>query len=524
MKNYVINLSSSKKGFPHYWELCVGSCHAATALREDYRRQLTQCHHELGFKYVRFHDLFNDDMSVLLSGRNMLAAGQQNAAEYKLSFTNIDSIFDFLLSIGMKPFVELGFMPKALTSGNTSIFLYNGLTSPPDDYGKWQWFIEKFTAHCVERYGLDEVRQWFFEVWNEPDLGGPSTPMGFWGGTMEDYFKLYEAAAKGIKAVDHMLKVGGPATSNNKWIPEFRTFCRDNNVPLDFVSTHHYPTDDLVSLSINEMLPIFIKMEKGEELSEKEQKLAAEAMVEIGKSKDEQWKQVERGTLTRMARKAKAEAGDLPLYYTEWNSLAGLPSDGPFGASFIAKTIVDNAGLVEGYAYWTFSDIFEEGGMPSAEFHGGYGLMTLHGIPKASYRAYELLHKLGGEIYDDRFSEGNVDVYTIDKPQAGAIQILAVNHNSFSQDNFAEQVSVTIEGLSSFVKATVERIDNENGNAIASWKALGSPEYISEAERCTMLAASRTRVLPFDAEYENGSCKISLDIPEQGIALVTIYR
>jgi xylan 1,4-beta-xylosidase len=247
-------------------------------------------------------------------------------------------------------------------------------------------------------------------------------------------------------------------------------------------------------------------------------------MAEMGKSKDDQWKDVERGTLTQMARKAKAEAGDLPLYYTEWNSLAGLPSDGPFGASFIAKTIVDNVGLVEGYSYWTFSDIFEEGGMPSAEFHGGYGLMTLHGIPKASYRAFELLHKLGSEIYDDQFSEGNLDVYTIDKPQAGAIQILAVNHNSFSQDNFAEQVSITIEGLSSFVKATVERIDNENGNAIASWQALGSPEYISEAERYTMLAASRTRVLPFDAEYKNGSCKISLDIPEQGIALVTIYQ
>jgi len=518
MQKYVLDFLSSKKPLPHYWELCVGSCHAATALREDYRRQLEKCHRELGFKYVRFHGLFDDDMSVLLKGGN-LGLGS-DSSDYRLSFMNIDSIFDFLLSIGMKPFVELGFMPSALTSGPTTIFHYKGHTSPPDDYGKWQWLIEQFASHCVERYGLDEVRQWFFEVWNEPNLGGPEAPMGFWGGTMEEYFRLYEYAARGLKAVDPRLRIGGPATSANSWIPEFLEFCRSNDVPVDFVSTHHYPTDDIIGLALDEFLSVRKKAQAGEV----DQAAVAEAMAKMAEVRNNAWKKVPRGTLTEMAKKAKSEAGDLPLYYTEWNSLAGLPSDGPFGASFIVKTILDNVGLVEGYSYWTFSDIFEEGGMPHKEFHGGYGLLTLHGVPKAPYRAFELLHKLGTELYDHVYTDGTVDIYAIHKAESGSVQLLAVNHQSLLQDINAEQVSVKVEGLPSFVKATIERVDEHNGNALRRFNELGAPDYINNAAVLhDLISASYTKAEPIDAKFENGVCELTLDLPEQGIALVTLY-
>ena len=201
MKQFQLDVNSAVKPLQKYWELCVGSCHGTTALREDYRKQLEQCQREIGFRYVRFHGLFDDDMSVLVQER--FGNGVQ------LSFTNIDSVFDFLLSINMKPFIELGFMPDCLKSKNATVFHYKGNTAPPADHDKWSWFIRTFVRHLLDRYGRTEVRQWFFEVWNEPNLGGPDSPDGFFAGSMEDYFKLYQVTAEAVKSEDRFLRVGG---------------------------------------------------------------------------------------------------------------------------------------------------------------------------------------------------------------------------------------------------------------------------------------------------------------------------
>ena len=144
---------------------------------------------------------------------------------------------DFLISIGMRPFVELSFMPEMLASGSTRVFSYQANVTPPKNYRQWEELIHKLASHWVERYGVDEVREWFFEVWNEPNL------KAFWTGTQKDYFKLYRITAKALKRVDPLLKVGGPATAKNAWVPEFLEFCENRKVPVDFVSTHHYPTD-----------------------------------------------------------------------------------------------------------------------------------------------------------------------------------------------------------------------------------------------------------------------------------------
>ena len=156
---YALNVNSATERVERYWEMCVGSCHAATALREDYRRQLTRCARELGFRYVRFHGIFDDDMSVMKKSPYL--------GTYKLSFSNIDNIFDFLLEIGMKPFVELSFLPSCLKSGEQTIFHYQGVTTPPNDPEAWVWLIKSFLSHLIERYGRSEVRRWYFEVWND---------------------------------------------------------------------------------------------------------------------------------------------------------------------------------------------------------------------------------------------------------------------------------------------------------------------------------------------------------------------
>ncbi len=246
MISFQFDLSEKTIPYHKHWEFCVGSCHAATALREDFRKQLEQTHRQLGFRYLRFHGLFNDDMGVL---RKSIFSD-----EYVLSFTNIDSIYDFLLSIGMKPFVEIGFMPSCLKSGEETVFVYKGNITPPKDENVWIWFIKEFLNHLIERYGRAEVRTWFFEIWNEPNLGGKNGIPGgsFWSGTMEDYFELYRITANTIKSVDADLRVGGPATSNNAHIPDMLDYCRKNNVPIDFISTHHYPTDVVLGYGVED--------------------------------------------------------------------------------------------------------------------------------------------------------------------------------------------------------------------------------------------------------------------------------
>ena len=283
-----------------YWTKCVGSCHAATALREDWRRQLRQCREEFGFEYVRFHGLLDDDMSVCLKNEK---------GELEYSFFNVDSIFDFLLEIGMKPFIELSFMPEVLASGRVTVFHYRGNITPPEDYADWA-DLDRGACPALGR----------------PVRRGGSPPMVlrgleraepvdfFWSGTMEDYFKLYEYAARAVKKVDSRLKVGGPSTAIDAWIPEFKAYCEKNSVPLDFISTHHYPTD---------------------------------AAFGLGLDMEEQMARQVRGNLRARAKKARGESGSLPFYYTEWNCSPSPHDpyhDKPYNAAFIVKTVADNHG------------------------------------------------------------------------------------------------------------------------------------------------------------------------------------
>src|SRR5215475_2339877 len=193
------DLSGKKAPFPHFWEYCVGSDHASIALRSDWQNQLKLCHQQLGFQRVRFHGLLSDDVGTLTCNKDGLI----------YSFFNIDQIFDFLVSIGMHPFVEFSFMPIALASGRKTVFHYQGNVTPPRDYNAWSTLIRKLVKHWQQRYGVTEMRQWNFEIWNEPNLSA------FWTGSQKDYFTLYRNAASAIKNVDDSFQVGGPATAQN---------------------------------------------------------------------------------------------------------------------------------------------------------------------------------------------------------------------------------------------------------------------------------------------------------------------
>ena len=444
------------------------------ALRADWQKQILRCHTELGFNYVRFHGILLDDMGTLVCELD----------KFVYSFFNADQVCDFLLSIGMRPFVELSFMPSALASGGDIVFHYKGNVTPPKDYSQWETLIYTLVLHWAERYGTSELKHWFFEVWNEPNLSA------FWKGSQADYFRLYQHTAHAIKRVHADLQVGGPATADNAWITDFINFTKENNVPVDFISTHHYPTDDF-----------------GQPGDDTVAQLAASR----------------RSVLRDEAAATKKQAGALPVYYTEWSSSSNPFDelhDMPYAAAFIVKTVMEARGSVQGYSYWTFSDIFEENYFASTPFHGGFGLLNIHGIPKPAYRAFQLLHELGNEILPVTGSHDTIDVWITKKP--GFFNILITNYALPKHPIKAGTITIEINGIKNITSATIERIDDNNANALGAWIAMGKPGTLTPPQIATLEAASALTKQSIEIRYDQDSAFIEVYMEIQGTACITL--
>jgi len=470
-----VDLAATAAPFRHYYETCVGSGHAALALRADWQAHLRKCHEELGFRYVRFHGLLNDDMSVCV--------GSPERPEHH--FHNVDLVFDFLLEIGMKPFIELSFMPTVLASGERTVFHYRGNVTPPRDFDQWEHLVIHLARHLADRYGHEEVARWFFEVWNEPNLDY------FWAGTQEQYFELYRRSAAAVKAVNPAFRVGGPATARDGWVSELIEFCRRSDVPLDFVSTHHYPTDVAIGHDMD-----------------MEEAMAASR----------------RGILTEWVRETRQWAGDLPLYYTEWNTSPSCRDpyhDDAYAAAFILKTIADNDGLTDGYAFWTFSDVFEEAPLPSQPFHGGFGLLTLHGIEKPSYHAFRFLHELGDERLPVEGAGRTVEALVVGR---GAVtHALVWNYDVPRSGMERARVRLIVQRTDGPLTATIERVDARHACAKAAWQEMGEPHYLNrqQVERLRQAAAVVPEELPVRADGQDEQ-SVEFDLPPWAIVRVTL--
>lgn len=335
---------------------CIGAGRANEGLRADWQQQLKTVKENCGFKYIRMHGLLTDDMALY-------KVDQKGNPVYNYQY--IDVLYDYILELGMKPFVELGFMPSALASGKETIFWWRGNVTPPNDYNRWADLIHNLTQHWTERYGEEEVKTWYFEVWNEPNLSP-----GFWTGTQEEYFKLYEYAAKAVKSVNTSYKVGGPATAGAAWEPEMIEFCKDHSVPIDFISTHAYGVD---AGFLDEFGGT------GTVLSKNEWAVSQDVI---------------------QSRKEITESAypNLELHFTEW-SASYTPSDpihdSYHEAAYILTKLKQVGNAANSMSYWVFTDIFEEAGPRFTPFHGGFGLMNTQGIKKPAYHAYSFLNKLG---------------------------------------------------------------------------------------------------------------------------------
>jgi xylan 1,4-beta-xylosidase len=338
-----------------FFDLSVGSDYPGTLIRDDSQAQLKMAVDELGFRYIRFHAIFHD----------VLGTVRIEEGKTVYNWSKIDQLYDGLLARDIRPFVELGFTPKVLATSGNSIFYWKGNTSHPQLEG-WHDLINAFIRHLETRYGRDEVRTWFFEVWNEPNLSG------FWeGGDQKAYFELYDLTSKTIKSVDPALRVGGPSTAGAAWVPEFLAHVEQSGAAVDFVTTHTYGVQGG-----------FL-----DEAGKSDTKLDSSPNAIIGD--------------VRRVREqiAASPFPGLPLYFTEW-STSYTPRDAVhdsyISAPYILTKLKAIQGLVQGMSYWTYTDLFEEPGPPTAPFQGGFGLLNPDGIRKPAYFAYKYLHALEG--------------------------------------------------------------------------------------------------------------------------------
>jgi len=374
---------------------CVGAGRANEGLRADWQQQLAYVKKECGFKYIRMHGLLTDDMAVYREDR-------KGNPEYNYMY--VDALIDFLQSIGMKPFVELGFMPNALASGNQSIFWWRGNVTPPKSYEKWGALVKNLTEHFTERYGVEEVKTWYFEVWNEPNLSP-----GFWSGTQAEYFKLYQYSANAVKSVNQAYRVGGPGTAGAAWEPELIDFCTKNNLPIDFVSTHSYG------------------VRQG----------FLDEYGNTGTVLDKNPMSVSGDVLQSRKEIASSAKPNLELHYTEWSASytpADPIHDSYHEASYVLNKLKQVGDAAQSMSYWVFTDIFEEPGPRYTPFHGGFGMLTIQGINKPVFYAYQYLNRLG----NTELVNNDPTSYTC-KDSKGNVQILAWDYTYTLPDSVNNQ-------------------------------------------------------------------------------------
>ncbi len=433
----------------------------------EFAEALRMAHDELGVRYLRAHAILHDDNAVVTRNRDGSLA---------FDFGIVDELYDKLLAIGIRPIVELSFMPRALAADpEQTVFTYRGIISPPADWAEWRELIAALARHLVERYGIDEVAQWGFEVWNEPNL------VVFWSGSQQDYFRLYAETARAVKSVDPRLPVGGPSTAASEWIEPLAAYAEQHDLPLDFVTSHTYGN-----------LPID----------------AQPALRRHGFDK-------------------------APIWWTEWgvgSTHFGPIHDGVIGAPFVLSGYAAVQNRMDALAYWVVSDHFEELGRPPSLFHNGFGLLTVGNLRKPRYWAVALAEQLGDDLLDCELAGDGAGVLiqalASTRPD-GVIDLLiwngTINAELMGGDpRLARTIEITLAGLDeSEYQAVVARVDQEHSNVLA-----GYPEDVDwpDAELWRQLrAADRLSEQELPAvPVENGSAQLELSVPMPGIARVRL--
>lgn len=517
---YRLSLDTPTKKHNKHWQFSIGSGHAAMALRTDYVKQLKFIREELGIKRVRFHGIFHEDMHTLHNFKDLLPVpGGERFTERSFHYCGL--VFDNLLECGMQPLVEIGFMPKMLAKEDSlGMFYYKPNISMPKDDNEWADYLKAFIEYLINRYGQEEVRQWYFEIWNEPDL-----QVAFFNGTQEDYFHLYEITVRAIKSIDPKLMVGGPSTSSSKWVDAFVKFCKHNNVPVDFVTTHQYAGDPLGGVEDQGVLD---SQEERRMSNSFNSDFYAKVLNDAPKSGSvldalrhfmpdkSELLDLPSDLFPKNAAVVKKQAQGLPVFYTEWNTSANFSAytnDTRKVAAYDVKTALAIEDHVDGSSIWTFSDIFEEMHPFTEEFHGGFGMLTVNGIPKPIFYGMKMLAQAGDERYVLPNAMDNEIGMAAFKGETEK-QVLLVRQKMKNLDLPKEAVNVTVELTNEPKAVLLQRIDETHCNPLKEWEEMGSPKDLTPKQIKELIAktAVKEETIPYEYNDEKLSFTVKLAV------------
>lgn len=458
---------------PHFWEEMFGSGRAALALRESYRNDLRAVKAVTDLRYVRFHAILHDELGVY---------NEDEHGNPVYNFNYVDEIYDGLLKNGVRPVVEISFMPKKLAFNPDDLhpFWYKQNVSPPKSMERWDDLMVHFARHLVDRYGIDEVSKWYFEVWNEPNID-------FWGGIprKESYFDLYAHTARDLKSVSPRLRVGGPATAAAAWIPDFLAYTAENKVPVDFVSTHAYADEPVKRLlGTDQVIPT-------------EDRVCA--------------------TVDKVRRQIdESPTPHLPLLWTEWN-VDGEDNarETPYVGPAVANVIRECDGKVDYMSFWTFSEVFEEDGPERAPFQY-FGLRAMGGIDKPSFYDFALLHELG----NSRIANPAHNV-VVTRTADGGLAIAVWNLVDPGAPRVDKKMTLHIAGVPADAAVSIERVDDTHGNVMPFYVKMGSPVSPTE-KQVEELNRESNPGAPQQARLDQG--ELQLTLTPNALVLVKVKR
>ena len=508
------------KPLVHFWSKVVGAGRANEGLRATWQEELGMAGKSAGFQYVRFHGIFQDDMFIYREDEH---------GNPIYNFQYVDDLYDRMLAKDIRPFVELSFSPGPLSPVHDTTFWWRADGSPPSDYNKWADLVRAFVEHCIQRYGIHEVSQWYFEVWNEANL----YQSFFRGGSQEKYFELYKVTAEAIKKIDPRLRVGGPATSNFNmddealktaqasgkpfdpfsipwrpvWIDDFLRYCHENHLPVDFVSTHPYPQD----FAIDEP-----GMPKGKGFRRS-----------IDSTRDDL------RTMRRIIDASPYPKAEIHL--TEWNSSPSPVDhshDSLAAATFVAKTNLESIGLVDSLSYWVFTDVFEENRNIDSIFHGGFGLINYQEIVKPAFHAYRFMNELGDEV----LSQTPGGIISRDS-KSGRIAVVAYNYppevkvslpvtetqeaaDAIDNSGSARDFTFDLHHVPAKASFLIETLDKQHGDGVAAWEAMGKPEPPNREQTAVLRKLAWNTEKKIVQSDEAGTLHVNLKLLAWSVVLI----
>lgn len=462
--------------FHNHVDGCIGTGRMDLALTAEYQEQLAMVQEAIGFSYIRGHGLLCDGMAIYQET-------EDGTAEY--NFTYLDRVMDSYRRLGLKPFLELGFMPEKLASGTQTIFYWKGNTTPPADYERWASLVQAVLRHLLERYGREEVLTWPVEVWNEPNLPG------FWeNADMQEYFRLFHVTFDAVKEADAGFHVGGPAVcggTDEIWIRSFLEYCRSAGITPDFVTRHHYNTD----------FPQHVGHYGYVNLTEQEKGFA-------------------NLHTTREIIDSFPEYCGMEIHITEFNTsyIPNCPThDTNQNAAYIARQLARLGEEHASYSYWTFGDVFEEQGIPFTPFHGGFGLVANGCIPKPTYWTFVFFKRLKQKAHTCVYRD---DDCVVVRCEDGSYRGTVWNTTNVRSGR-TMKISFSLPLPEGRYCLTRQLVDEETCNPLKVWHDLGEPSSLTQAETQLLREASRPQLrtetlLVKGEDGEHGASEAQFDV------------